>query len=99
MNIGFEGAKSIYILPHAFRIGVKNMRAILVHQDAAFIVSLGVAIACDVVTAFEYINRMASLCQLARNNRATEAGAGNGNWLGPASYCQFNLPVASSSKR
>ena len=62
--------------PHLFAIGVKDVRAIAVHQHAMCI-QLIKGIAANVRAAVNQVDLVAGICQGAGNGAAGEAGAGD----------------------
>lgn len=81
VGVGHEARVGLQVGPHALVVGVKDMRAILVHHHAGIGVTLCVAIAGYMSTTIKYLHRNAGFRQLPRNNGSGKSCSDNGYFL------------------
>ena len=73
VGIGYEFAVFIDVVPYFFVVGVENMGAVNVFHYACFLISLSMAIACNVVALINNNNFMTSFRQFTCDDGSGKA--------------------------
>ncbi len=80
--VGQERLVAVDVIPHVLIVSVEDMRPVDMHHDARLAVTLGVAIAGNVVAAIEDVDLETRLRQFARDHCAGQSRADSGDAAG-----------------